>query len=197
MQVGQSFKLVNTGSNVNIVPTNVSSLWFNGVKYNLLQVHGHAYSEHSFDGYFTAIELHLVHTKASNSSELLVLGVPMRLDDNNQDNAFLESWLDLAPTHAGKTVRVNKVLDFYSLVQNPANRTSKTIYTYPGSLTTPKCSQGVTWLSLDPKFCPTVSVPQVIKFETLISETAHGVPVSMRPPQPLKGRNVTKFVVAL
>lgn len=194
-QVGKKFDLKNTGTNINIVPdpNTDNTLLFDGQRYNLLQAHGHAYSEHAWDGLFTPLELHLVHAKASDSSQLLVLSVPLRLDDAGDDNGFLKRWLDHAPDTPNATVTVDKPLDFYSLAQRPAKRVLKALYTYPGSLTTPACTQGVTWLVLDPHHAPTASVEQVVKFETLIAHTAHGVPVTMRPPQPLHDRHVHKF----
>lgn len=199
LQVGKAFELVNTGTNVNIIPdkSTHNSLLLDGERYNLLQVHGHAYSEHAWDGLFTPLELHLVHTKASDSTQLLVLSAPLRLDEHGEDNGFLQRWLDHAPSSANTSVTVHKPLDFYSLVQRPAHRALKTLYTYPGSLTTPACTQGVTWLVLDPKHAPTASVDQLVAFEVLIARTAHGVPVTMRPPQPLHGRHVHKFFALL
>ena len=56
---------------------------------------------------------------------------------------------------------------------------NKAYYNYPGSLTTPPCSEGVNWIVL--KNPIEVSAEQVAAFTKLF-------PISVRPVQPLKDR---------
>jgi carbonic anhydrase len=61
----------------------------------------------------------------------------------------------------------------------PANKSA--YYTFTGSLTTPPCSEGVTWFVL--KSPMVISEEQVIRFGHLYSMNA-------RPTQPLNGREI-------
>jgi carbonic anhydrase len=54
-------------------------------------------------------------------------------------------------------------------------------YTFTGSLTTPPCSEGVTWYVL--RGHPTVSAQQIARFSQLY-------PMNARPIQPLNGRAI-------
>lgn len=196
--MSKSYQLVNTGHNLNIIPGAVSSLRYNNVHYKLLQVHAHAYSEHSFDGSFTALELHLVHQRVSIPSQLLVIGVPLRLDDNDVPLPFVDAFFQISELpEAGHSVTVEKDLDVYSLLQSPGRNATKYLYTYPGSLTTPTCSENVQWVALEPRFAPSVAVQQLFGFEYLFSVLSKGVPLSARLPQPLKKRKVNRFVATL
>lgn len=49
---------------------------FNGVRYNMAQIHFHSPSEHTFGGGYYAAEAHLVHIDPLTKSKL-VLGVMM------------------------------------------------------------------------------------------------------------------------
>jgi len=60
----------------------------------------------------------------------------------------------------------------------PANHS---FYTFPGSLTTPPCSENVTWLVLTKPM--TLSKEQIEKFAAIYPDNA-------RPVQPLNGRSV-------
>ena len=61
----------------------------------------------------------------------------------------------------------------------PANRAA--YYTFTGSLTTPPCSEGVTWFVL--KVPGSISKDEVARF-------AHLYPMDARPTQPVNGREI-------
>jgi carbonic anhydrase len=61
----------------------------------------------------------------------------------------------------------------------PANKAA--YYTFSGSLTTPPCSEGVTWFVL--KARTTISKDEVASFGKLY-------PMNVRPTQPLNGRDI-------
>jgi carbonic anhydrase len=106
----------------------------NGVKYDLVQFHFHHESEHTVDGAHSPLEVHFVHKSAAG--DLLVLGVLMQEGETNGALDEIEaSWPDV-----GAELELAEMVD-------PSNMlpTKDTSFRYQGSLTTPPCSQVVTW----------------------------------------------------
>ncbi len=139
----------------------------NGVKYNLLQFHFHHQSEHTIDGAHSPLEVHFVHQ--SEAGDLLVLGVLMNEGKLNQAVETIEAaWPAVGAEAGGDRYDASSML--------PANHAS---FRYQGSLTTPPCSQIVTWnVYADPV---EVSAEQVALFASHYANNA-------RPVQPLNRR---------
>ena len=106
----------------------------NGVRYDLVQFHFHHQSEHTVDGVHSPLEVHFVHK--SEAGDLLVLGVLMA---PGAASAALQA-VEAAWPAAGAEVASADLLDPSSML--PEDRAS---FRYEGSLTTPPCSQIVTW----------------------------------------------------
>ena len=130
--------LVNNGHTIqaNFIDGSPGTMTHAGKVYNLLQFHFHRPSEHTVDGYQYAMEAHLVHQAADGS--LGVVGILIEPGDSN--HAFDQVWAEL-PGEEGDTVEISSMFDVESIL--PAVQTT---YRYPGSLTTPPCSEGVQWL---------------------------------------------------
>jgi carbonic anhydrase len=111
-----------------------SSIVIDGERYNLLQFHVHAPSEHKVAGEQYAMEVHLVHK--SPAGGLAVVGV---LIDRGAANAGLAAAWKKLP-RPGRTEKLKKPFNPVSLL--PEDRS---LYRYAGSLTTPPCSEGVVW----------------------------------------------------
>ncbi|MCE9596675.1 MAG: carbonic anhydrase family protein [Spirochaetia bacterium] len=154
---------------VNFAPGN--SITVAGKSYALLQMHYHTPSEHKVSGYGAPLELHLVHKSAAG--ELAVVGV--FLQQGNKHPAQDLVWNSL-PKEPGvqKEITINPA-DFL-----PASRS---YFNYPGSLTTPPCSEGVNWhVMKNPIY---VSAEQVGFYKERI-------PMNSRPVQSLNGRGVVE-----
>ncbi|CAM9368966.1 unnamed protein product [Heterosigma akashiwo] len=142
----QTATLVQSAHNweLKVPPASVGdfSINFNGEQYNLLQFHFHVPSEHAIDGKFYDSEVHLVHKSAAG--KLLVVGV--NIEKGGPVNpAFAKFWATdayQAFTETGNAVTINPGLNIYKEIL-PVNGG---YYNYPGSLTTPPCSEGVTWI---------------------------------------------------
>jgi carbonic anhydrase len=149
------------------------SLTVGGHRYELAQFHFHSPSEHTIDGQHTPLELHLVHK--DTEGKLAVLGV--LIDEGKAHPELARLWEHL-PTEPG-----NKVSDEEVKV-DPARLlpTSLATYRYAGSLTTPPCSEGVSWFVLQQPI--EASAEQVGAFRKVI----HG---NNRPTQPLRGRKLS------
>lgn len=106
-----------------------------GDTYALVQFHFHAHSEHSVDGVFTPLELHLVH-RAENG-DLAAVGVFL---DLGAPNTPLSPVFDGIPTASLEPTPLAADLDPSDLLP-----TSRRGWGYTGSLTTPPCTEGVRW----------------------------------------------------
>ena len=133
--------LTNNGHTIEEEYEPGSSLMVNGVVYGLSQFHFHTLSEHTVAGRHAAMELHAVFADpASNNKavvgQLFVIG---------RANRFVAELLAHGlPTKSGE--EVNDPTQMIN-VADALTKTSR-YYTYPGSLTTPPCTETVTWFVL-------------------------------------------------
>lgn len=105
-----------------------------GVRFELLQFHFHHRSEHSINGAHAPMEVHFVHR--SDIGKLLVIGVMVAEGAGNPDIETLWSKMP----EVGAEIAIDTLIDPLSMV--PRDHAS---YRYAGSLTTPPCSEIVTW----------------------------------------------------
>lgn len=165
-------KVVNNGHTIQVNYAGGSTLTVDGKVYELAQFHFHNPSEHTQNGKPALMEAHLVHKAADGS--LAVVGVFLKEGAENPVLARIWPHLPSEVNHEkaveGTQVNVDDLL--------PAKRA---YFNYSGSLTTPPCSEGVTWLVMDQSV--EVSRAQADKFLGLIHSNA-------RPVQPLNDRAV-------
>ena len=189
-------ELVNTGHSVqfnppsNFVPTITTSFG----TYEFLQVHYHwgkklgEGSEHLIDGKSTELEVHCVHKKqgATDSTAgdfLAVIGI---FAEVNKDAPLNDLWeqLDVSAIQTGKQstplsgLRLDKFL--------PKNLD---YYYYPGSLTTPPCSETVQWFVLKEKI--NISEAYLKQLRQLKGSEGEEITNNFRKIQNLAGRTVS------
>ena len=143
--------------------------------YPLAQFHAHAPAEHVIGSQIYPAELHFVHIR--HDGKIAVVGV--FLQEGLKDNPAFEVFLNNMPTVAGEKNASSGIL-FSPAALLPARKTA--FYTYAGSLTTPPCSEGVSWYVLANPI--TVSTAQLVKLETLYKDNS-------RQPQALNERIVS------
>lgn len=141
--------------------------------YALQQVHFHAPSEHRINGKTFAMEAHFVH--ADPDGNKAVVGVMFA--EGKANPALEAAWAAMPQQSDGKASLEPRSLAPAELL--PATRE---YFRYSGSLTTPPCSEGVTWLVL--KTPLTASKPQIER----LAHTLHHA--NNRPLQPLNARAV-------
>ncbi|WP_254519214.1 carbonic anhydrase [Aquimarina sp. Aq78] len=164
--------IVNNGHTLRFDYTPGSSASLNNIDYDLLQFHFHTGSEHTVDGNRYPMEMHLVHRNPITGL-LAVVGI---FFTEGAENEVLSQFMDNLPEHEDEYYTSN---DEYHIVDIlPGNMD---FYTYSGSLTTPACSEIVTWYVVKQPI--QASHAQLEQFEHIMHE-------NFRPVQALNGRIV-------
>lgn len=172
---GSTTAVVNNGHTLQINAGPDNSLELDGQKFDLLQFHLHSPSEHRIRGESFALEVHFVHK--NDRGELAALAVLFREGAQSGGIATIEA---SAPAKAGMSEALDVRIASLGIVpENTAH------FRYPGSLTTPPCTEGVRWLLVEA--IGSVAREQVQRFVEIIGENARG-------PQPLNGRRVVHLI---
>lgn len=105
-----------------------------------LQYHFHAPSEHTWDGKNYDLEVHFVHKYAGTSAKLgAVIGVAFdRAAGGNFENGFIQELIDNSQASSSRREDINTAAFLESVDMSE-------YWEYPGSLTTPPCSEGIKW----------------------------------------------------
>ncbi len=167
--------VTNTGHSIQVDVEGDSHILYDGIRYNLLQFHFHAPSEHTIDGKAAAMEAHFVH-QDPNSGMLAVVGILLEEGDGDHE-AYAPVFGNL-PDEAGQSVSTEDSLALGGLLPQ-----IRSFYTYQGSLTTPPCSENVRWLLLDTPVA--LSAAQIAAFTAIYANNA-------RPVQPLGDRDLLR-----
>jgi carbonic anhydrase len=152
-------QLANDGHTIQVNYQRGSTLTFDKTTYELRQLQFHTPSEHTIDGVGADMEVQLVFADATN--HLAVMAV---LVSAGAENPFLATFWHALPEHEGQVSREIMVNAADAL---PANRD---YLTYEGSLTTPPCTEGVTWILLKQRI--EASPEQVSRFRSLFDGPA-------------------------
>jgi carbonic anhydrase len=163
--------VVNNGHSIQVEIPAGGQLALEDGEYTLEQFHFHAPSEEKIDGKPYAMVAHLVHRNAQG--KLAVVAVLMK---QGAANAALKPVFDHMPGRPGGKHALQAHLNLTDLL--PADRA---YYRFKGSLTTPPCSEEVSWQVL--KQPVEISKAQLAAFRKLY-------PMNARPTQPLNGRTV-------
>ncbi|WP_186644434.1 carbonic anhydrase [Fluviispira vulneris] len=171
---GIPLTVLNNGHTIQVNYPKGSKIEIGRKQYGLLQFHFHTPSEHAFDGKRSAMEVHFVNQNEDGS--LAVIGVLMK---KGKKNNALASIFDNMPKKESTLTNVNNV-NFEA--EDVIPKGSK-YFTYSGSLTTPPCSQIVTWYVLKEQI--EVSIEQIKRFQNIFNMNA-------RPIQALSNRAVER-----
>lgn len=166
-----ALKIINNGHTVQVNSDGRSSMTVGGKQYKLLQFHFHHPSEEQMNGKSHDMVIHLVHQDGEEHKAVIAV-----LVDKGASNSVIKTIFSHLPQTSEGAVTTGAAI-------NPAGLLPKTAsyYTFPGSLTTPPCSEGVTWFVL--KQPVTVSQSEFEQFAKLYPHNA-------RPVQPLHQRTV-------
>ena len=167
-----ALRIQNNGHTIVVASLPENWIEVDSTRYELLQFHFHAPSEHTVAGQSFAMEMHLVHQNKDGA--LAVIGV--LIERGKEHAAFNPLWAHL-PSTPGAVQQIEQVaVDAGDLLPS-----ARSYYRYDGSLTTPPCSEGVQWFVLTTPIA--LSEAQVAAFAAIV----HG---NNRPVQPLNGRQL-------
>jgi carbonic anhydrase len=164
--------IIDNGHTIQVNVPAGSTLKVGNDRYDLVQFHFHHPSEELVNGKHSAMVVHLVHRDAQG--HLAVVAVLLNPGPANAMIATL--WHNVPHSKGEETVPAGVTVNPAGLL--PAGRD---YFTFPGSLTTPPCSEGVRWFVL--KAPATLSADELAAFAKIY-------PANARPPQPLNGRVV-------
>jgi carbonic anhydrase len=167
-----ALRIIDNGHTIMVSYDAGSSIRVGAVQYQLKQFHFHRPSEESIHGKTSDMVAHLVHADAEG--HLAVVAVLLA---HGKENALIRELWKHIPKEKGKETLVEDVkISVADLL--PKDRG---YYTFEGSLTTPPCSEGVTWFVL--KQPVPISTDEVAEFSKVYARNA-------RPVQALDGRVV-------
>lgn len=130
--------LLNNGHTLQVNFADGSSMDLNGHNYSLKQFHAHAPSENQINGKTFPMEVHFVHADANGN--LAVIGV--MFEEGAANPGLAKAWKAM-PEQAGEKVALQE-----NVLGTDIMPSDKSYYRFSGSLTTPPCTEGVTWLVL-------------------------------------------------
>jgi carbonic anhydrase len=165
---------LNNGETIEVRSDLAQTLEVGDKPYGLVQFHFHVPSEHLVRGGDAPVEIHFVHQAADGERAVLAA-----LVEEGRPNAAFATLAASFPEAAGEETRVEAPVDLTELL--PAARRA---YRYPGSLTTPPCTEGIRWLVLARRV--RISEQQLEALEEIVEGNARAV-------QPRHGRPLVLF----
>ncbi|HET7032801.1 MAG TPA: carbonic anhydrase family protein [Casimicrobiaceae bacterium] len=165
-------KIIDDGHTIQVNFAPDSWVSIEGKRYELVEARFHKPSEMKINGKGQEMDVQLVHK--DKDGKLAIITV---LLDQGNENALIKTlWSNLPQTKEKENVVAGVQINAFGLL--PQN---KEYYTFKGSLTTPPCTEGVSWYVL--KTPGQISADQVARFGRLY-------PANARPTQPLNDRDI-------
>ena len=166
--------LINNGHSIqqNFASGNGNTITVDGKKYEMRQFHFHHPSEEAIDGKHYDMVAHFVHQR--HDGQYAVIGVLIK---EGKPNSLITTLWENLPAEKEKANK-SAAVEVNAIHLIPAKHT---YYRYKGSLTTPPCTEGITFFILDTPM--ELSKEQIAKF-------AEYYPDNARPDQPLNGRTI-------
>lgn len=171
--------IVNNGHTIQVNIRSGGKITIDEKPFFLKQFHFHTPSEHRIDGSSYPLEAHFVHVSEDNQIAVVSL-----LYRPGPTNTALDALLKNMPFNVGETKRPGvRDLELFE-----RDKVVKNYFRYSGSLTTPPCTEGVTWIVMQTR--SNVNKLQIEAFQYALKHPNN------RPVQPLNGRVVVKKIPA-
>ncbi|KAH6878184.1 hypothetical protein J4E91_000233 [Alternaria rosae] len=164
----------NLGTTIEVVVNGTTS--YAGTNFRLVQFHMHTPSEHHINDEYFPLEIHMVHQGVDDESQLAVIALMFEIssgDSASMIQSLSSSLADIATP--GTKTTISSGIDFTDVVE-----TLKTsdIQQYSGSLTTPPCAEGVTFLIVKDPLPVSVedfnAIKKIVKFNSRFIQNTLG-----------------------
>jgi len=165
-------EVLNNGHAIKVNYEPGSNLQVGDQSFELKQFHFHSPSENTIEGESYPLEMHLVH--ADEAGNLAVLGV---MFEEGEGNPVLNTIWTGIPSVEGEFGALSPGVDAENLLPEDRN-----YYRFNGSLTTPPCSEGVTWMVLS-----TIETASPSQLKVVGERMGHP---NNRPLQPTNARTI-------
>ena len=129
-------RILNNGHTVQVNYDPGSYIELDNTRYDLIQFHHHAPGEHTIDGVSFPVELHIVHKNADGN--LAVVGILLK---EGTENVAYQPFIGNLPVEKTDPKDAGVKINAMDLLPS-----TQTTFRYSGSLTTPPCTEGVSWL---------------------------------------------------
>ena len=163
-------QVLDNGHAIQVDVGGESSITLEGRRFSLVQFHFHLPSEHTVDGNASLMEVHFVHQ--AEEGDFAVIGV---FSNAGEADPAIRS-IHAAIPGSGDAPATLAEFDPRALLPE-----GRSYFRYDGSLTTPPCSEVVSWVVMTES--TSVSREQADTFAALY-------PVNARPVQPLNQRSI-------
>ena len=164
--------ILNNGHTVQVNYDAGSYIELDNVRYDVVQFHYHAPSEHTIDGESFPAELHIVHKSADGN--LAVVGILLK---EGTENVAYQPFISNLPAEKTDPKDAGVKIDAIDLLPSV-----QTTFRYSGSLTTPPCTEGVNWLLMTTPV--ELSMQQLTALDSLFESGNN------RPVQPMNERTL-------
>lgn len=164
--------ILNNGHTVQVNYDPGSYIELDGTRYDVVQFHYHAPSEHTIAGESFPAELHIVHRNADGN--LAVVGILLQ---EGTENAAYQPFISNLPAEQADPKDAGVKINATDLLPS-----MQTTFRYSGSLTTPPCSEGVNWLLM--------TTPVELSAQQLTSLDSIFEGGNNRPVQPINDRTL-------
>ena len=164
--------ILNNGHTVQVNYDAGSYIELDNVRYDVVQFHYHASSEHTIDGESFPAELHIVHKSADGN--LAVVGILLK---EGTENVAYQPFISNLPAEKTDPKDAGVKIDAIDLLPSV-----QTTFRYSGSLTTPPCTEGVNWLLMTTPV--ELSMQQLTALDSLFESGNN------RPVQPMNERTL-------
>ena len=189
-EVVEEAKLINLGTTIEVEFENGAGVTtFAGQRFEFVQFHFHTPSEHRIGGEYFPVEMHMVHENIGNlvsqnmlmivedPSSIAVLAPLFQLS-TGRGLPFIDSIVSrLAAIAIPGSETMSGQIELAPAIEVLTNETIQR-FTYSGSLTTPPCSEGVTWIIPSEPLPITVdqfnALKSIIKFNSRYTQNKLG-----------------------
>lgn len=131
-------RILNNGHTVQVT-YDKGYIEVDGQPYHVGQFHYHAPSEHTIDGQSFPAELHIVHHSVDGKAAV-VIGI---LLEEGAENPAYQPFLSNLPNEENEEI-TGVTMNVADLLPS-----SQTTFRYAGSLTTPPCTEGISWIVMN------------------------------------------------